>query len=102
MTSKYEEPAKKYLSIINEKLGLNLALGGESGQDGIKDPILGGYVGHLFPNMSMLYSAIFTAEQIIGLPKRIQDKKEHDLEIKAHYWETIGKPLYKKYGELKE
>ena len=98
MTSNTER-SQFYLDIINDKLGIKTHLGGEDTRDGIVSDELGGYIGHLFPNMSMLYSAIFTAEQLLSEKKRVDDQKMKSLETKAHYWEKFGKPLYDKQQE---
>lgn len=96
MTSKYQESADLYLGIINKKLGLQLRCSGSNGYDGLIDSETGQEVGHYFQNMSQLYSAIFTAEQIIGLREKNDRQKIQELETKAHYWENFGKPLYEK------
>ena len=92
--TKNQDSAEFYLNLINTKLKIKTHLGGEGGQDGIKDEELGGYVGHLFPNMSMMYSAIYTAHCLIELYDRVQKHKIESLETKAHYWEKFGKPAY--------
>lgn len=96
LTSQNRSLAEAYLKRINDKLGLKMYLGGQDTREGINDPELGGYVGHLFPNMSMMYSAIFTAYEIICLREKIDRHKTQELETKAHYWDKWGKDLYQK------
>lgn len=94
MGSKYQESADLYLGIINEKLGISLRFAGSNGMDGLTDNETGQDIGHLFSNMSQLYSCVFTCEQILGLREKNDKNKIQSLETKAHYWETLGKPLY--------
>lgn len=99
MASKYKGNAEFYLNIINKKLGIDLRLSGQDTRDGLTDNESGADIGHLFPNMSQLYSAIFTCEQIIGLREKNDKQHLQSMETKAHYWETLGKPLYEKQQE---
>ena len=101
MTKENYEQAKFYLSLINEQLKIKTHLGGEGGRDGIISDELGGEIGHLFPNMSMLNSAIYTAHCLINEFKKVHDHKMHDLEIKAHYWEKFGKDAHDREEKIR-
>ncbi len=99
MTNKNEESAQFYLDLINEQLDIKTHLGGQDTRSGIISNELGGEIGHLFPNMSMMQSAIYTAHCLINEHERVLKYKISSLETKAHYWEKFGKPLYDKQQE---
>jgi len=101
MPNQNYESAAFYLDLINKRLDIKTHLGGQDTRSGIISEDLGGEIGHLFPNMSMLYSAIFTAHCLIEHHERVQKQKINSLETKAHYWEKFGKPLYDKQNKRK-
>ncbi len=99
LTNKNEESAQFYLDLINEQLDIKTHLGGDDTRSGIISNELVGEIGHLFPNMSMMQSAIYTAHCLINEHDKVLNHKINSLETQAHYWIKFGKPLYDKQQE---